>query len=39
MVTYIKNQLSDCTTSAQKDKIVLSELCEQVNILQNFLRP
>ncbi len=30
MVTYVKNQLSDCTTVAQRDKIVLSEMCEQV---------
>ena len=32
MVTYIKNQLSDCTTVAQRDKIVLSEMCEQVKL-------
>ena len=30
MITYIKNQLSDCTTVAQREKLVLSELCEQI---------
>lgn len=30
MINFTRKQLSDYTTMAQKDKVVLSDLCEQI---------